>query len=227
MQSQRINNSPSFQAIQLSAKEGRKVANIIRKYKKEPRPEIKEQLLDVFEPHIKKEAELYDGIIKEDFKQDMYLCLFENLEKVNLKYHPSSNLVNKLNEVKPVDSYATLGLKSIETLTKAEAESLSHEEELLRMHDAKNIVEKSLITTPRLKEILTAGLEGENPREIGKRLFLTSDRVKQLQEKGIRLLNWENRINDAILDKTPIPEQFITNYINYARGIRRAFGKTN
>lgn len=56
MEIQKINNSPSFQAIQLSAKEGRKVANIIRKYKKEPRPEIKEQLLDVFEPHIKKRS---------------------------------------------------------------------------------------------------------------------------------------------------------------------------
>ena len=189
MEIQKINNSPSFQAIKLTTKEGRKVAGIIRDYRKQPSQKLKEQLLDIFEPHIKKEAESHSGIIQDDFRQNMYLELFDSLETVDIKHHPSAEITNRLNEVVPtIDDQATLGHISFEDLTTAEKESLGYQEELLEMYDAKNRVKKSALPSES-KEIIMEKLSGLSDAEIATNHKVCMATIHARIKDSLKMLN--------------------------------------
>lgn len=199
MKIQKINNSPTFKAIELSTKEGRKVAGIIREYRKQANPTLKEQLVDIFAPHIEKEAQRHEGILKEDFKQDMYLCLFDNIDKVDLTYHPSANLVRRINEVTTQDCYATMGYKSIEELSEIELENLGRSEDrFLQDFDVKNIAQnafgiitKSKTISPRVQNMLLMLLKGKTISNIGDMHNLDGEYTIDLIGKNIKKLRRE------------------------------------
>lgn len=206
MEIQKINNSPNFQAIKLTSKEGRKISEIVREYRKSPNPKLQEQLVDIFTPHIEKEAEKYDGILREDFKQDLYMSLLENMGKVDVKYQPSNNLVGKLNEVAPADSKVSMGLQYLEEVSKAELDKLSGpgEDEFIRdlnlktiMLDLKNIINRS-DNTPRMRDIITAKIEGKSDKEIGEIFRLTKGRVQQIIQKILNRANIDPEVRARI-----------------------------
>ena len=222
---QRTNNSPSFQAIQLSTKESRKAAQILRKYKHQQDPKLKEQLVDIFTPHFEKEAELHEGVLKQDFIQDLFVKLFESLDKVNIKFSPCSNLVSKLNAFEPTPANFLTNHQSIETLTNAEKSKLIFEEKLLKKYDATNIVKKGDIT-PRYQYILLSLLDGKLPEEIGKELKISAQRVNDISKRAIKILNHEpQKIRKLSTDFDPSfkidneHKNFIQRILEYANEI--------
>ena len=85
--------------INLTGDEVSQVGNFMREYSRKPTPQLKEQILSVFTPHIEKAAASSGsvGVSVQDYSQNLYLQLFESLDDACRKQNPVDEILGKLN----------------------------------------------------------------------------------------------------------------------------------
>ena len=113
----------SKKIINLTGDEVSQVGNFMREYSRKPTPQLKEQILSVFTPHIERSAASLgaEGVSVQDYSQNLYLKLFESLDDACRKQNPVDEILGKLNDTAPVaDDFVRMGHKSIDELTPAE-----------------------------------------------------------------------------------------------------------
>ena len=180
-----IKTNQNFYGFKITSKEGRKVARIIRQYDKTPDPALRDELITIFKPYFEQEVnKLPENANKTDFIHEMYLRLLENFNKVNKKYHPSNELVQKLNnEIQSSTEEALpLGYKAIQHLSKAEKRQLTIEQEGLPI--AQRVIEflknDKKYFTKRDQYILSSYFSGVPKDDIGFNTHLGKSRIDSI-----------------------------------------------
>ena len=192
-----INSKTNFEAIKLTRPESNKIGELVRAYRNVGNLEAKAKIVDIFAPHIEKEAKTKTeenvNLNMKDYAQNLYLKLLEKIETVSLEFHPVAELTNNLNNYKPKkDDYITIAEnKSIEELTPAEVDCLSVDDLpslKARMH---SIVSETSSAGLRPKSIVHDYLDGYTHKELGEKYALTSDRIRNIIESFTRKVRIE------------------------------------
>ena len=187
-----INNKTNFKAIKLTHSESKKVGELIRTYRSKGNLETKAQIVDIFTPHIEKEArtmaEENVNLSVKDYAQNLNLRLLEKMETISLKFHPVTELTNNLNNYKPQeDDYITISEnKSIEDLTPIEELYLSVDDLPVLKDRMHSIVSETPYIALRSKSIVHDYLDGYTHKDLGEKYALTSDRIRNIIESFAR-----------------------------------------
>ena len=207
--------------INLTGDEVSQVGNFMREYSRKPTPQLKEQILSVFTPHIERSAASLgaEGVSVQDYSQNLYLKLFESLDDACRKQNPVDEILVKLNGTTPVaDDFVRMGHKSLDDLTLKEEFFVS--DERLQPLSEKGVqflndklrqifgsACKVYGLTPRSYEIMSKYLNGCSLAEIGKEFHLTSERVRQLiKESAERIKHYNQK-----------------GYVSYSSGLKKGF----
>ncbi len=182
-----IDKSINFTSINLAEQEKEKSDELIFKIREEKdKDKLKSELLDVFDKHIKKEAEIKSKgtYYLEDVLQKMYLNFFEALE--NVKDITTEKLVEILNKTKP------------ETIT--EIDSSKDKMEIPALINYAKI-------TPDYKEYKTKGPIKLIPKtynnnsnvDSGKNVRILTYAKKSIPQDRINNITWSCPSNSSIL----------------------------
>lgn len=192
------NNTTNFKAIKLTLPESKKAANLVRNYRNTGDIKAKTQIVDIFTPHIEKEAkekaEENNNLSMKDYAQNLHLKLLEKIETVNLKYHPVPYIVDRLNEYKSGkdDFFVLAENKSIEELT-PEEEYIISDKGQPSLKEKMHTVVSTFIEGKRNKAILNDYIDRYSTKELGQKYSLTPNRCQQIIDKYSRILHYKEK----------------------------------
>ena len=209
-------NSPEFQSIKLRRNEAKQVNKLIKQYQSNQSPEVYQDLVEIFAPHIEKEGALRakNAQEKKDIIQDMHLNLIEIFSNTKEKYHPVFSITSRLNETNARQSQIKkLPQKSINRLTEIETQKLSYRQALDTEETPVEIVDRLIDTTKSLREREKICLEGyrnkESFQEIGNRFWLTAPSIRSILNKSFHKIKFKhNPEYRKEYERTGIKERF-------------------
>lgn len=187
-----INSKTSFKAIKLTRQESNKVGEYFRVYRNLGNLEARSKIVDIFTPHIEKEAKTMAeediNLSVKDYAQNLYLRLLEKIETINLKFHPVTELTNNLNNYRPQkEDYITiLENKSIEELTPEEQYIISNKDQSTLKEKMHQIIEETPNLRERSKNIVQDYLDGYSYKVLCKKYELTTARVHYIIDEEMR-----------------------------------------
>lgn len=186
-----INSKTNFKAIKLTRKESNKIGIFTREYRSLGNLEARAKIVDIFTPHIEKEAkakvEENNNLSIKDYSQNLHLKLLEKIETVNLNFHPVTELINNLNSYNPQkDDYFTLSEnKSIEELTPEEEYTISNKEQSTLNEKMHQVVSICLYRDENRRMILHDFLDDYTEKELARKYNLYKNTIREKIEQGI------------------------------------------
>ena len=193
MQVTSLNNTTSFKAIKLSRTEANKVGSLVRAYRNIENIEAKSQIVDIFIPHIEKEArrkaEENVNLSIKDYAQNLHLKLLEKIETVSLQFHPVPDILSTLNEYKIQndDCIVLENNKSLEVLS-PEEEYIISDKGQATLKEKMHAIVLHFIKNKRSKEMLDDYIDGYTKEELAQKYSLTKSRIMQIIEKNAKIL---------------------------------------
>ena len=194
----RIENNPNYQTfkqIKLSKGKARIVNKLQKQYRINKSEDILSEVVNLFSPHIEKEAELIDKsrYSVQDHKQNMFLKLIETFSKIKVVNDPSYYIIESLNSLKP---HNTLIKQFPKSCPVNKLKSLKVDDRYDFGETPEELVQKLVKTTPDLKEresvILQRYINGESSSDLGKKFGITSKRVNQIVRKCIHKIKMQH-----------------------------------
>ncbi len=192
--------------IKLSDCRTKKLGEIIKSYANNPTDAKLMQISDAFYPYIKEKAEYtvrkYKkaakkyGISVEDYIQEHYLKLWENLDEVvKTKKYCVAVLSNILNSVKLTkDDLMYTGNISLDEISPKEKKELSYEpDEQTFSQKADKVTEiAKKVLTPDEFQVLSLHSSGMNNRKIAQEMGVNDQKSKNLLRNAFDILNNKN-----------------------------------